>query len=243
MRARRQLLLHLVLCLALVASGQGLAQPSAERTHHTPPAAEPAPPSLLALANPSPPEPPAPEGELIPRELDAKDSSAGKAALRLLITPMSAAVGGVVGGLLTYGYGLFLTEPFCGNAELIDGSGCSVAFLSIITVGMTMGAAFGAWSMGEFLGGRGTLPSTLIGAAAGAVLGAAGGLGSRNEATLLLSLFTGPIIGAFLSYHISHLWVTNAEERARQATSGSRVTPVLGATPGGGLLAGLAGRF
>jgi hypothetical protein len=229
------------LCLALLASSSGFAQTSQEETPSTPPGTGAAHSPPLVPADSPPPEAPAPQGELIPHEPSANDASSDRGTLRLIATPWAASVGALATGVLAAIPGYLLISPFCG-VNLQNQPACAITLFSIISLGVTSGAALGAWRIGGHLDGRGTFLPTFLGALAGSVLGAAGGLGSSNEAVLIIGLATGPIIGAVVGYEISHRWILS-EEQAPQAATGFRVMPVLAAIRGGGLLAGLAGRF
>jgi hypothetical protein len=238
-------LARLALCLALLAPSLGFAQEVEEWAPYTPPATTP-PPPLVPAEPPAPPQqPPAPEavrpssrqGGLLP---GWEVSPPGSTALRLVASPFSGTMGGLIGGMGLAIAGSIFLLPFCTDAlrELDAQPGCTVSFLALASLGVAGGATTGVYFTGRALGGRGHFLASLTGAVVGGTIGAVAGVTSQNTLVLLLGLGTGPIIGSLVGYELSHAMA------AESAEPGPRpLLPFLSAAPGGGLVGGLRGRF
>lgn len=244
------IMFRLVLCLTLLVSSQGFAQADEEWSPYTPTEPAPAvPPPPLVPADPpatpsapSAPAPSTPQGEIIPRESVSEERSGGR-ALRLVAAPFGGIIGsfgGAMAGAIVSG---FVLLPFCLESLRDPSRGCIVSFLALASLGATAGATACIYWMGGALGGQGRLPPTILGALLGATMGAVSGTVSSNNLVLFLGLGIGPIIGAVVGYEISHSLEDASSAPTSQRRTGFEVLPVLSATPRGGLMGGLAGRF
>ncbi|MCP3145327.1 hypothetical protein [Pyxidicoccus xibeiensis] len=109
-----------------------------------------------------------------------------------------------------------------------------VTFLSVAGT-----APVGAWAVGSLLGGEGKLWAAYMGAAIGMGLGVIGTMPTMAFGNGVILGVAGPIgavVGAAIGYEVSH-------RRARRASPGPRMTPMLGATPRGDLVGGMMGSF
>jgi hypothetical protein len=95
--------------------------------------------------------------------------------------------------------------------------------------------------MGSFLHGQGRLLPTLLGTTLGMGLGIALFAASSGVAWFAPPLILG--IGAVIGYELSHSLQSSAPKEDEEASAGLLLMPVVGRTPEGGLLGGLAGRF
>jgi hypothetical protein len=114
--------------------------------------------------------------------------------------------------------------------------------LGMGAVGITLGPALAVWGIGESIGDRGRFLPTLAGSALGTLSGilALVQLTSRVSDTALLAVIGfGPLLGTLVAYELSRRGPLPSEPEA----SGVQVHPVVGVSPGGGLVGGLAGRF
>ena len=116
-----------------------------------------------------------------------------------------------------------------------------VTFLSISAT-----APVGVWAVGSMLGGEGKLWAAYMGSAIGMGLGVIGTMPTLAFGHGAILAFAGPIgavLGATIAYEVSHRLSRRQASLVSERSSGVRVTPVLGATPRGNLLGGLAGSF
>lgn len=240
---------RLVLCVTLLVSGRGFAQTSEEWTPYTPPAAEATPPPLVPAAPLSPPpsapkpaEPP-PKGELIPRRLPGLKGESDQAALRLVITPWSGVIMGMAGIIVGFVPTVVLAAPFCAGSRSNDGPQCAIAIGTTLAVSYSVGVTLGISIVGRMTGGEGDGMMTFFGALAGAAVGAGIGVATQSTAGLILGMALAPVLFAATAYEISHYVARQSPGVEFQARSRPRVMPVVGVTPRGGLLGGLAGRF
>lgn len=227
----RQLRLLPVLAVLLPLLAQAQAPVAASSTEVPPPPLVPAPTGESVSPSPFNPDPPA---RLLP-----PPESAGDRVGRMLLETLGGGLGGVMG----LGAGFFIggniaTESSCG----LDCTEGALLTLSVVGVGMTLGASAGVFGAGSLMDGQGRFLHTLGGAALaeGAALGlVALGLDS-TPATL--SILLAPLVGALVGYEVSHVLSRSDMEQSASAHSGVSLMPVVGATPGGGML-GLHGRF
>jgi hypothetical protein len=248
---------RLVLCLTLLVSSLGSAQTEEEEewSPYTPTQPAPALPPPLVPADPPPPpvapEPPEPSrpsrarGEIIPRELLPERARTESSALRLVGAPFAGIIGsagGAMAGAIVSG---FVLLPFCVRHlnDLESNPGCLIAFSSFGALGATLGASGIVYAVGEMFGGRGRFLPSLLGGLVGTTLGAVSGTVSQNVLVLVLGLGIGPIIGAVVGYEVSHSLEPPVSKPPGRRGSGFEVVPIVSATPRGGLLGGLAGRF
>jgi len=144
--------------------------------------------------------------------------------------------GGLIGGL---GAGT------CGLTDACSSDGDDLAVTSVILTSFTVGTSLGVYGAGVLVGGRGSYLPTLAGGVLGVVTGAAVFYSNRTPATLAL-LLGGPLVGSIVGYEVSHGYAPPGPERppvSPRAETGIHWVPVIAATPAGGLLGGLAGRF
>jgi hypothetical protein len=252
---------RLVLCLTLLLPGLGFAQTPDEWTPYTPPAEETAPPPPLVPAPPLPQPPPprpapsrppptqapeeqAPEGEIIPRDPVAQRADSAQTTLRLIITPWSGAIAGMMGVIIGSVPTAIVALPFClGADDFEDEPQCTIAVGAGLSLTYAVGVTLGVTLVGKMMGGQGDGVMTFLAALAGAAAGSGIGIASRSTGALILGLALGPLIGAVVGYEISHSMYTQPASSEPQARSGFRVMPMAGVTPGGGILGGLMGRF
>jgi hypothetical protein len=222
---------RIVLCLALLTASVSFAQaasdvPLAETQEQPPP--EPEQPS--ATAEPIPfrytPQPEPSPNLLVPRIF-------------------AEAFGGVLGGVGMGIAGLLVGASALEDADCSDGEVC-LALLALITVPATfVGIPLGVQYAGESMGGRGDFLPALGGTVLGTGVGVILGMQSEGNGGLAAGLIIGPILGAIVGYELSS---AINERRAyilgdASSHSGPRLVPVVGVTPRGGLLGGLAGSF
>lgn len=227
---------RIVLCLALLLSGVGLAQTPESEPASAPTEALPPPPLVTA---PEQAETPPPEGELIPREYEPAESpgsefSASRAILEVLgggaVGAGMAVVGGIFGGL-----------AFSGACA---GEGCLGVIVISGIVGATFGVPLGVYGAGRLLDGQGSYWASFLGTVAGASVGTMVALAGQGEAAQVVGLTFGPLLGAILGYEFSHASKRSAPEPLpRQSGTGFEFHPAIGVTPGGGLFGSLSGRF
>ncbi len=227
----RTCLVSVVLCALL--PFQGLAQAPSQ------PPMVPAPAAPAEGARAAPGEEQPPQDEIIPRERQRTEDSAGRRVGRIALGTFSGLLGGVLGGLPGIGLSIGFERGCegCGNitASLIAG----VAGIA----GFAAGMAFGVWGTGSLLGGEGRYLPTLAGTGIGILVG--GGiavyLGDQIKEELAIPpLLIGPILGTLIAYEISH---SNEWERGAEASPSVAVLPTFGVSPSGGFVAGLVGRF
>lgn len=98
------------------------------------------------------------------------------------------------------------------------------------------------YGMGSALYGEGALSATLLGGFAGTGLGA---VLSAAADTYTGYLVIPPLaaVGALIAYEISDSAWEREQAKAHLGSSRPQWTPVVGVTPGGGVLGGLIGRF
>jgi hypothetical protein len=151
-------------------------------------------------------------------------------------------MGGAIAGAIVSG---FVLLPFCLEAvrDLESNLGCLVGFSALGSLGATVGATGCVYFAGEALGGQGRFLPALLGGLVGTSLGAVSGTVSENTLVLVLGLGIGPIIGSMVGYEVSHSLADPVSGPLSRRGRGFEVLPVISATPRGGLLGGLVGRF
>lgn len=200
-----------------------------------PPQAEP-PPAAAAQA---PSQPAEPQGELFPYRPKPQYEAPPD-----LIVPrvLAEAFGGVLGGVGMGIVGLLAGASALENTDCSGGDGCAVLLILITVPAAFVGIPLGVQTAGQSLGGQGDF----IPALGGTVLGTGAGLifGLRSEGTggMVAGLIVGPILGSIVGYELSHA-IKQRRGYALSSQSGPRLLPMVGATPRGGLLGGLAGSF
>lgn len=241
----------LVLCLTLLVPGLGSAQSAEEWTPYTPPAEETVPPPPLVPAEeplPAPPLPAAqaptetlPKGEIIPRQRLGPRGEEDRGSLRLVLTPWSGVIMGMAGVIVGIVPTAIVGAPLC--AAVDDKRACSVAIGTALSVSYAVGVTLGVSIVGRMTGGEGDGLMTFYAAVAGAAVGAGIGVATQSTAGLVLGLALVPVLFAATAYELSHHMAMQSVGMELQARSRFGVMPVVGVTPRGGLLGGLAGRF
>jgi hypothetical protein len=220
------LLPRMLLCLALFAPYAGLAQGSTETPASAPSQPEALPPPPLITA-PEGPEAEPPEGELFPHELESTRApgepfSVGRGVTEFLGGGVAGAGIGFLGLLL----GAAVFVPSCGD----DGA-CIVPIFLLGSTAAAFGVPLGVYGAAKFWGGQGSYWPTFLGTVVGAGLGILVAVAVQNETAAMVTMTTAPIIGAMVGYELSHAHVQPS------------VSPALGLTLTGGVVAGLSGRF
>jgi hypothetical protein len=223
-------LARLGLLLLLWLSALAHAQPV-----EAPPPASDAPTLPPLVTAPEEPEEP-PKGELIPRRRVPAQEASDLFVPRLLLGPLLGGVAASCGAAL----GLFLGVTVT-RCDVFEGGCDDVALLVPTVVGGLAAGSLGVYGMGSFMNGQGQWLPTLLGTALGMGLGIVAVAASSGTAWFALPLVTG--MGAVAGYEISHSLQSSAQEEDEEARAGLLLMPVLGRTPEGGLLGGLAGRF
>jgi hypothetical protein len=229
---------RIVLSLCLLTASVSLAQPS--EVAPLPEEQEAAPSDAPAEA---PSEPEAPQGELIPYRYQPENEAPPDYVVPRII---AEAFGGVLGGV-----GMGIVGLLAGVSALEDVSCDSqqvcAATLIIITVpAVFVGIPLGVQYAAKDLGGRGEFLPSLAGTLLGTGVGALYGVSQDGNGAMAVGLIVGPVLGAIAGYEISHLLNVNRGYAMRTGSSsqpGLRVAPLIGATPRGGFLGGLAGTF
>ncbi len=227
---------RIVLCLALLTASVGFAQASSDA-----PPVNPGSDQVPAVSEPPPPESAAPRGELIPYHYKPQSEAPPD-----LVVPrvLAEAFGGVLGGVGMGIVGLLLGASALENVNCsADHGGLCAATVLLVTVPAAfVGIPLGVQMAAQSLGGRGeflpALAGTLVGTGAGLIYG----FSSTGTGPMITGLIVGPLLGAIVGYEISNALVQNGPLSA-SAHASPQVVPTVGATPGGGILGGLSGRF
>ncbi len=123
---------------------------------------------------------------------------------------------------------------------------CALTAFSVTMLSVSATAPVGAWAVGTLLGGEGQLWAAYTGAALGLGLGFIGTMPTLVTGSGVILAVGGPlgaVLGAAIGYEVSHRLTLRRASLSAERSSGVRVMPVLGATPRGSLLGGLAGSF
>lgn len=123
---------------------------------------------------------------------------------------------------------------------------CALTAFSVTMLSVSATAPVGAWAVGTLLGGEGQLWAAYTGAALGLGLGFIGTMPTLVTGSGVILAVGGPlgaVLGAAIGYEVSHRLTLRRASLSAERPSGVRVMPVLGATPRGSLLGGLAGSF
>ncbi len=228
----RPLLALLLLVLSVLLPVRGLAQ--------TPPPLVPAP-TTEEPYEPGAEDPESegvPRDELIPREWTPPERSSLKVP-RVMLEFLGGTVLGIAAGIP--GAILAIEGAFCESCESL---GAFFAGVAVSFAGLSLGSALGIKGMGSLLEGEGrfltTLAGTSLGGLAGLGLAMVIGWGTGSE-LWIVPILAGPVLGGIIAYESSHS--NFLRERYAPGASGMEVIPVVGVSPGGGLIGGLAGRF
>jgi hypothetical protein len=159
----------------------------------------------------------------------------GRVTLEFLGGSVLGLAAGIPGAILA------VNGAFCDGCE---SEGAFFAGLSLSFAGLTLGSALGIKGMGSLLGGEGrflsALAGTSIGGLSGLGLGLLIGFAAGSELWIIPTL-AGPIVGGIIAYEASH--ADARQERSAPSRSATGVLPVVGVSPRGDILCGLAGRF
>jgi hypothetical protein len=221
----------MLLCVLLPL--QGLAQVSPPPLISAPSATEEAPPD--SQATPSGEED-APQGELIPHSWTPQGRRAGGGRL-----PLQAVAGSLLGVAGAIPGVLLMNDSFICEEEC-TGPVSFYAALGISAAGLTLGATLGIAGVGYVMEDEGHLLATLGGVALGTLAGMGVGLLVAFVAWPLVPvpLLAGPVLGGILGYQKGY----TASRAPGWSSSASGVwLPVVGVSPSGGIIAGVAGGF
>jgi len=184
-----------------------------------------------------------PEGESSPYRYRPENEAPRD---RFLLRIFAEASGGVLGGALMGLAGFLTVAPALHKVNCTPGEVCVLPLLSIMVPAAFVGIPISVQHFAEPFGGRGEFLPALGGSLLGTGAGFISGLSSGSTGVLIASLIIGPITGAIVGYEISHALNQRRAMAAgaeSSANAGPRMVPVIGATPQGGLLWGLAGSF
>lgn len=123
---------------------------------------------------------------------------------------------------------------------------CILTSFLVTMLSISATAPVGAWAVGSLLGGEGKLWAAYLGSAMGMGLGVVGTMPTIAFGSGVVLAVAGPIgavLGAAIGYEISHRLSRRKTPLFAERPSDVRMTPMLGATPGGSLVGGLAGSF
>jgi hypothetical protein len=237
---------RIVLCLVLLSASVGFAQVSSDvpLAGSEDPAPVPPPPEPgVELEQPPLVSEPA-QGELIPYHYKPE-----REAPPDLILPrvLSEVFGGVLGGVGMGVVGLLIGASALESVDCsADDNVCAATVIAVTVPAVFVGIPLGVQFAGQGLGGQGeflpALGGTLVGTGAGLIYG----LSSDGPGPLVAGLIVGPLLGAIVGYEISNAIVRGGSPAPRAVSSAfvsPQVVPLVGATPRGGLLGGLSGRF
>jgi len=231
---------RLMLCLAVLASAEALAQtPGGVAPKPVPPPT--APPLVPAPAQPEEPPPP---GELIPREeLPQLVPLEAFAPGRVILESLGGLGGGVGLGLATSLalLGLFSASGDCDDPDSLCALGAVIFAVPAVAVGVPLGV----YLVGGPAGGQGEFLPALVGMLAGTGMGVL--LALTDYGTLAaLGFIVFPISGAVIGYELSQPDFVPAPRDSGPDEDGYasiHLTPVLGFTPRGGVMGGILARF
>jgi hypothetical protein len=196
----------------------------------------------VAAEAPPPESAAPPPGELIPYHYRPENEPPSQPILgRVVMEAFGGVLGGVGMGIVGLLAGVSALEDVnCAGGEDI----CAATVLVITVPAVFVGIPLGVQMAGQSAGGQGQFLPALGGTLLGTAVGAMYGLTSDGSGDLALGLIVGPVVGAILGYEISDALARRGMPLARSSShSGPQVAPVIGATPRGGFLGGLVGRF
>jgi hypothetical protein len=180
---------------------------------------------------------------LSPREALSPTSVDSSPVPRVLLEFLFGGTGGVALGVAGFYSGLAASR--CSFAD-----GCSSAVGNYLLYGSaiaiyTLGSTLGVYGAGVLMEGRGRWWPTLAGGALGAAAGSAAFIASDKRSAAFILLALSPLASAIIGYELSASFAEPELEppHALHSMPGPRVVPVIAATPSGGILGGLAGKF
>jgi hypothetical protein len=231
------------IALLLVVAGPAVVKAQSEEAP-VPPAQVSTPPPLVTAppeppSEPQEPAPPSARGESL--SLQWKSPRPNYFVPRILtgtVLGTLAGTGGLVGGFLL-GLGL---APDCDPFDDVcsDGEIFLQASPALLATGILSSVV--VYGMGSALHGEGDVITTLLGGFAGAAAGVMLTLAVANYSGIL-SIPPLAAVGAVIAYELSDSSWEREQAKARLGSSRLQWTPVVGVTPGGGVLGGLLGRF
>lgn len=176
-----------------------------------------------------------PQGEIIPRDWEARQSD-GSVVGRVMLGPL---VGLVFGTVLAVPGVFLMADSFSCSTCADDGEILAGGLVSLL--GYTTGAALGVKLMGSVFDGEGRFLYTLLGAGAGFGAGLVAMLPLiETEGGWAVPLLIFPLVGAVVGYEMSD---TSERKAQTEPYLNVRVLPSVGVSPTGGVIAGLVGRF
>lgn len=181
---------------------------------------------------------PAPTLEPLPGFFDdGPEDVPGSFVPRVALSSANGITTGLVGGL-----GLYLLAKEARGCDLPGGCESTASLLLPIAVGAWAGSTLTVHYVGGKMDGYGRLPPTMLGGAAGTLLGSVPlVLSGRFGWSFLIPV--GATVGAVIGYELSHAALFSEEEEAPRSQAGVRLMPVFASAPGKGIIGGLAGRF
>lgn len=228
MRLRVRAFMFALLAFPMLAAAQQPDAPVAASQESTPPP--------LTGTAPAPVPPPS-QGELIPHRLEQQKPF--PSAPRFVGEALVGTVAGAGGGILGYLVGSPLTKCNIFDDVCDGGEAFSVVVPTLAGVGLFSSLA--VYGVGSLLDGRGTLSSTMMGGFVGT------GLGLLATALVgyggILAVPPLAAIGALIAFEDSGAPREPEGVKLSLAGTGLQMVPVLGTTPQGGFIGGLAGRF
>ncbi|MCP3140894.1 hypothetical protein [Pyxidicoccus xibeiensis] len=154
---------------------------------------------------------------------------------RIVLETLAGGAGMVVGGLLGAFLGIATSD-----CAILEGDCSSTGVLAL--AGMSLGATSATYATGTWMKGEGSLLGSFIGGALGTCAGLLiVGSNGPDEAAGAIALFSLPAIGAVAGYELGRF---AQPDTGFSLTEGRvRLMPAVSASPGGGVMGGLVGRF
>jgi hypothetical protein len=152
----------------------------------------------------------------------------------------------ILGGSAGVGAGMLLAVGIVALDPMNCDGPCNFLLLffglGIGAGGITLGPTLAVWGIGEALDDRGRFWPTLAGAALGTLssLVVQAQLSNQVSDAATIAVFGfGPLLGTMVAYELTRRGPLPSEPEASRL----QVLPVVGLSPGGGLVGGLVGRF
>lgn len=222
----------LVLCLLVSVPTISYAQ--SEQAPAPPADAPTLPPLVTAPGEPEEPEE-APRGEIISGDRVYGDAPPDLVVPRMILSPLLGGVAASCGAVVGLVLGAVISD-----CSIFDGCDGFTLVAPMLLTGWLTGS-LSVYGLGNVLNGMGTLWPTMVGGALGMGLGVALLFASEGAAWYLAPLAPG--LGAAIGYELANASVRAQLPPERDVFAGVQLMPVVSATPHGGLLGGLVGRF
>jgi hypothetical protein len=175
------------------------------------------------------------QGELIASSSDSVRSLGSRATripAGILVGTLAGALGAIPGTFLMF-------QRYCSDCEGKRES--EFLGFALAVGGVTAGSAHGIHYLGGTLGGHGGFGATVVGSLLGTLAGVIAGIAlvPTAGAAAILPAIVGPAVGGVIAYEISH----GIAVGETFTPSRPRYVPLVSASPRGGVIGGLAGRF